>query len=232
MLLCNYSLNAQLLLSHNDYEQKTPLHHALEVDCDIIEADIFLRDSTIVICHDEDDLDLAPTLLDTYILPLNHYNMAQLKGKMLMLDIKKYDQYIIERINNLRLSYPKLFDNITILLSGDFDRELVFNLPLYSALKIDGRIHLTNSHISIEQMPIISIKITDICSWNGCRRITQSQAQKLKSVIDQVHSSGRKIRFWSVADNPQSWNVLRALGVDIIGVDNLTEYAQYKSNTF
>ena len=83
------------------------------------------------------------------------------------------------------------------------------------------------SNIDIDQMPIISIKITEIVSWNGCGKIKRKEALKLKSIIDMVHTSGRKIRFWNVEDDTQSWNVLRALGVDIIGVDDLKKMTEY-----
>ena len=229
LILANTTLlSGQMLLSHNDYEQDKPLHDALSGDFDIIEADIYLRSNTIVVCHDEDEISKAPTLEDLYLRPLQTYPLEQLKGKILMLDIKEFSPLLFTTINNLITKYKDLFDQISILISGDFDRKKISTNPIYDTLLLDGRLKNITSDISSQQMPIISIKITDICGWKGCNRITQSQAQKLKYIIDQTHEYRRKIRFWNVQDNHQAWNVLRALGVDIIGVDNLEKHSQYQ----
>ena len=229
LILSNTTLlSGQMLLSHNDYEQDIPLHDALNRDFEIIEADIYLRSDSIVVCHDEDKISNAPTLEDLYLRPLQAYPLEQLKGKILMLDIKEFSPLLLTTINNLKTKYKDLFDQISILISGDFDRNKISDNPIYDTLLLDGRMKNVASNISTQQMPIISIKITDICGWEGCSRITLDQAQKLKSVIDQIHESGRKIRFWNVEDGYQAWNVLRALEVDIIGVDNLEKYSQYQ----
>jgi len=78
-------------------------------------------------------------------------------------------------------------------------------------------------------MPIISMKITDLINWKGRDRIRRKEAIVLKEIIDKVHATNRKIRFWNVKDDPQAWNVLRALGADIIGVDNLEMMEAYRS---
>ncbi len=222
-------LRGQILLSHNDYKQNIPLHHALALGYEIIEADIYLRDSSLVVCHDEDEIDQAPTLLEMYITPLSQYPYDIRRNITLMLDIKDDDPKIIDHIALLRKSQLQTFNDATILLSGNVDREGLSKQSTFQDLLIDGRKELIESNISIKQMPIISIEITDITGWKGCRKITQRQAKKLKSFIDQVHDSGRMIRFWNVDNNQHAWNVLRALGVDIIGVDDLEKYTLYKS---
>ena len=221
-------LSGQIILSHNDYEQENPLHDAMNGNFDIIEADVFLRDNTIVVCHDEDEISKAPTLEELYIKSLKNYTSEQLKGKVLMLDIKEYSTDMIQAINVIQSANTAVFDHMSILISGEFDRQTFAENKDYKELLIDGRCENIESNIDIDQMPIISIKITEIVRWNGCRKIKRKEALKLKSVIDMIHISGRKVRFWNVEDDTQSWNVLRALGVDIIGVDDLKKYNEYK----
>ena len=226
-LLSATPLLCQIILSHNDYEQEIPLHDAMNGNFDIIEADVFLRDNTIVVCHDEDEISKAPTLEELYIRPLKNYTSEQLKGKVLMLDIKEYSTDMMKAINVTQSANGIIFDHMSILISGDFERQILAEYKDYNELLIDGRCENIESNINTDQMPIISIKITEIVSWNGCRKIKRKEALKLKSVIDMVHNSGRKIRFWNVEDDHQSWNVLRALGVDIIGVDDLKKMTEY-----
>lgn len=230
LLLYATHLSGQALLSHNDYKQKVPLHHAIQLGYNIIEADIFLRDDLLVVCHDEDEISNAPLLTELYILPLSQYDTVTLNKITLMLDLKENSTKIIEVINRVRASHPEIFNHVSLLLSGEFDRIKVSNSKEYLNLKIDGRIELINSAISSDQMPVVSVKITDICSWKGYYKITRNDAKKIKHLVDQIQMHGRKIRFWNVADRPLAWNILRALGVDIIGVDDLEKYSQYKSN--
>ena len=222
-------LSGQIILSHNDYEQEVPLHDAMNGNFDIIEADVYLRGNTIVVCHDKDEIYKAPTLEELYIQPLKNYTSEQLKGKLLMLDLKEYSTKMIQAIRAIKSANKTIFDQVSILISGEFDRQSFAEHKDYKKLLIDGRCENIESNIDIDQMPIISIKITEIVSWNGCGKIKRKEALKLKSIIDMVHTSGRKIRFWNVEDDTQSWNVLRALGVDIFGVDDLKKYNEYKS---
>ena len=157
MLLSATLLSSQIILSHNDYEQEIPLHNAMSIGVDIIEADIYLRDSIVVVCHDEDEISKALTLDELYIMPLKNYTVDQLKGKVLMLDIKEYSSIIIEAINNLQKENGTVFNHMSILLSGDFNRQTIAEQNDYNELLIDGRFENIEANISCEKMPIISI---------------------------------------------------------------------------
>ncbi len=224
-----YISTAQALLSHNDYAQSVPLHNAMKGNFNIIEADIYLRDSIIVVCHDTNEISDAPTLGKLYIAPLKKYTPEQLKGKILLLDLKEYSPLLLKCINKMRTNNSDLFKHMSILITGEFDRDLLSKSKDGKELLLDGRLSNIDSNISKEHMPIISIKITDLIRWNGYRKIRRQEALKLKSIIDRVHLSGRKIRFWNVKDDYQAWNVLRALEVDIIGVDDIEKYYKYKT---
>lgn len=95
LILFPVTLIGQTWLSHNDYEQDVPLHTAITNRIDIIEADIYLRDSIIVVCHDEDEIKNAISLTELYLDPLKKYNTEDIGGIILMLDIKKYSPMII-----------------------------------------------------------------------------------------------------------------------------------------
>jgi hypothetical protein len=43
--------------------------------------------------------------------------------------------------------------------------------------------------------------------------------ERLKKIVDFVHSKGKKMRFWLTPDNPNAWKTLSDLGVDFINTD-------------
>ena len=52
--------------------------------------------------------------------------------------------------------------------------------------------------------------------------IPEDEALKLKALVEQAHAQGRQLRFWNTPDNPATWSVLYAAGVDLINTDQLT----------
>ena len=51
LLLC-FNLSAQLIHSHNDYEQKQPFFAAYNLGFDSIEADLYIKDNELYVAHD------------------------------------------------------------------------------------------------------------------------------------------------------------------------------------
>lgn len=56
--------------SHNDYSRRVPLFDAIAVGCTGIEADIWLKDGSLLVGHSEDSLNANRTLQSLYINPL------------------------------------------------------------------------------------------------------------------------------------------------------------------
>jgi alkaline phosphatase len=49
----------------------------------------------------------------------------------------------------------------------------------------------------------------------------------LKSYIDKVHASGRKVRLWATPEGLMAYQTFLDLGVDYIGTDQLGALADY-----
>lgn len=58
--------------SHNDYEQRRPLHEALDHGFCSVEADIHLVDGALLVAHDRPKVSPARTLESLYLEPLRH----------------------------------------------------------------------------------------------------------------------------------------------------------------
>lgn len=230
ILFANNICDAQIWLSHNDYEQSTPLHNAMENDVDIIEADIHLYNGKIVVCHDQDDASNAENLERLYLQPMKNYGAQTLDGKILMLDVKEYSDELLDSLLSIIHRNESLFTQIDVLLTGEYSRSHVSALDINNKLLLDGRQRHIGSTKKSLPIPIISMKINNLTRWKGQRRITKSEATKIKSHVDNIQSTGRKVRFWNVKDHPQNWNILKVLGVDIIGTDDLEMMKKYKGD--
>ncbi len=49
-------------------------------------------------------------------------------------------------------------------------------------------------------------------------------SKELAAQADLCHKQGRILRYWATADDPKVWDALKALGVDLVNVDDLEGY--------
>ena len=74
--------------SHNDYEQICPLAKALALGFTSIEVDIFPFDGKIKVSHDDDLLNLKPTIQTLYLDPLKVLLQSSDQKINLLVDLK------------------------------------------------------------------------------------------------------------------------------------------------
>ncbi len=224
--------------SHNDYEQEFPLSKALSNDFKSIEVDIFEYEGRIVVCHDDDDLHLQPTLADLYLEPLSNYNFKNDQSIFLLIDLKMEGHKILDVLHNLLEAYAPLFKNrnhpsqyapVQIILSGSVDKEYVFSNTAFSYFFIDGRVSDLSYNHDSNVMPLISSDLVDLFYWNRRKKITRSALEPILQVINEAHKQGKIIRFWNTPEKSELWDLLVAMKVDLIGVDDIDKFVLYSS---
>ena len=226
------------LHSHNDYEQEFPLTTALSNNFKSIEVDIFEYDNDIIVSHDDDDLNLKPTLSKLYLEPLSIYPFEKKQTTFLLVDLKMEGHKILNDLHILLKSYPNLFKNrtdltqngpIQVILSGSVDKDYVISNDSFSYFFLDGRIiDLVNEYDS-SIVPLISANIEDFLCWKPNKKITKSDLRPIISAIDNTHQQGKMIRFWNTSDSPELWDLLLAMKVDLIGVDDINKFMNYSA---
>jgi len=242
LLLINTVLQAQehhfLKHSHNDYEQEVPLYTALDNNFNSIEVDIFEFAGTIVVSHDEDQLEEKPSLNDLYLHPLSKYPFRTNQTLFLLIDLKMNGHTILDLLHEEIKVYPELFKNrnspskytpLQIVLSGSVDKDYVISNDAFSYFFVDGRLDDLEKNYDSGIMPLISADLEDLYCWRTSKKVTKN---KLKPVVDAIHDTHQQnkfIRFWNTADEPTLWDLLIALNVDIIGVDNIDRLVQYST---
>lgn len=240
--------------AHNDYEKTWPaLTTALEQGFVSIEVDVFPFKNTLKVAHVGFFLTQAPTLENLYFRPLEEWieEHGQLfadsnQRLILMVDIKQNPTQAYQLLRQLCLRYQHLltcyyprqdsvvYGKVDILLSGNKPYgDVLADTTRY--MLIDGSVNDLKSSLNTRAItPRISTRYGSCFRWRGEGKMSAGELDRLRKMIEEVHATGRKIRFWGMPNSPAVWKVFLEEGVDWINVDQLEQfrlfYDAYKMN--
>ena len=219
---------------------------ALQYGFTSVEADVFLIRDTFFVYH---NLPLKPdptrTLEQLYLKPLKeridtygHIYPGYEEAFLLMIDIKSSGKKAFQPLQDLLNKYSTyLNDNteinekpIKVFISGNRPyEEILSDSTLFFAL--DGRPDDLKKNIASSFMPVVSTHYRKVYKWKRSGKISKKHTKELQSFVQSAHEEGKKVRFWAVPDNPQSWAFLRANGVDLINTDDLPGLQQFLTSS-
>lgn len=256
LLLINAALSAQLpkpaaglvtplinAHAHNDYEHDRPLLDALDQGFTSIEADVFLVNGELLVAHNPGDVSKERTLEKLYLQPLQA--RAQDNGGRvykdgptvtLLVDIKINGKAAYVAIDELLGKYESIVSMtnagehtekaVTVIISGDRPiSEIEKSEPRRAG--IDGRLSDLDSDKSADLLPLISDNWTNHFRYRGVGTMSDEERKELRDIVAQVHSKGRRIRFWATPESAELWRELKAAGVDLIGTDDLELLSEF-----
>jgi glycerophosphoryl diester phosphodiesterase len=223
--------------AHNDYERPRPLLDALAQGFCSIEADVHLVNGKLLVAHDLKGTKPERTLEALYLEPLRQ--RAQQNGGriyrngptiMLLVDVKSDAAPTYLVLDQVIKQYADLltrFENtptekaVTVIISGNRARDLVAKQKIrYAAL--DGRLTDLEAADGPGIIPLISDDWKAHFKWRGEGALPSDEEQKLRKIVTQAHSQGRKVRFWGTPDRVEFWKALSSAGVDLINADDLS----------
>jgi len=223
--------------AHNDYRHNRPLLDALERGFCSVEADIFLVDGKLLVGHHPRELTPERTLESLYLAPLAERVQAN-GGRAfpngptltLLIDIKTNASVTWPVLHKTLTQYGKMLtrvENGTVVegavvavISGNRPfKEIAEVSPRYAGL--DGRLSDIDTEMPADLMPLISDHWFRHFKWNGEGPIPDKEREKLLNIVERVHASERRLRFWATPDNEPMWRELHAADVDLINTDDL-----------
>jgi alkaline phosphatase len=226
--------------SHNDYEQNIPFLRTYYQQFGSIEADIFLRNDSIFVAHDQKYINSKNTFNALYLKPI----LAQIeknKGSIyadksldlqLLIDLKTPGKLTIPVLIKELEPYSNIFfpkGPVKIVLSGDVPAPQEFDqYPAY--LFFDGRPDIVYTKGQLEKIGLISQDFTKYTKWNGKGIITKNEKSAIEAVIKKVHDQNKKIRLWATPDNVNAWKMLMNMGLDYLNTDKVEELGPYLRN--
>lgn len=233
--------------AHNDYRHARPLLDALEHGFCSVEADVFLVDGRLLVAHDIEDVNPDRTLKALYLDPL----AARVKangGRVyrdgptfhLMIDIKSQAIPTYQAVHEELAGYEPMLSEVrdgkatqravAVVISGNRPPELIAGQQVRFA-GIDGRLSDLASELPAHLMPWISDRWTTQFTWRGEGEMPAEERRKLRSLVEQAHSRGRKVRFWATPDQPAVWRELLDAKVDFINADDLAGLRNFLTRT-
>jgi alkaline phosphatase len=223
--------------SHNDYEQNIPFLRAYYQQFGSIEADIFLRNDSIFVAHDQKYINAKNTFQALYLKPIleqiekNKGSIYPDKnlGLQLLIDLKTPGKETIPVLIKALEPYAGIFfpkGQIKIVLSGDVPAPEEFaQYPPY--LFFDGRPDIQYTRPQLEKIGLISQDFTKYTKWNGKGVLTKEDKNGIEAVIKKVHDQGKKVRFWATPDHVNAWKMLMNMGLDYLNTDKVEELGPY-----
>lgn len=234
--------------AHNDYAHARPLLDALACGFSSVEADIFLRDGTLLVGHTRLELTSRRTLEDLYLKPLaerilaNDGNVYRTSDGQepasftLLIDFKSDGEDTYRALNVLLRKYRDILCEfrdgkvtkraVEVVISGDRPFALLKDTNTRLAF-LDGRLSDLNSDTPTSLMPLISDRWGSHFSWNGKGELPAKEREKLHAIVQQAHASGQRVRFWATPETQAMWKTLYDAQVDHINTDKLTDLSAF-----
>jgi alkaline phosphatase len=228
LFLLSSKISAQIIHSHNDYEQKQPFFAAYDLGFDSIEADLYLKDGELCVAHNQKDISTERTLRKLYIEPLlakikenGGYPYPNKKSLHLLLDLKTQGKEIMQVLDVQLKPYKKELKHIKISISGDMPKPDEFQ-NYDKMFSFDGRRNLTYSKKAFKRIYMVSASATDFGKyWAGKEPLSQEVAEKISVFVNEMHAKNKKVRLWGTPNTTLGFKTLKALQVDVLGTDDL-----------
>ncbi|MBC7407102.1 MAG: hypothetical protein H7339_01820 [Arcicella sp.] len=234
LLLC-FKLSAQLIHSHNDYEQKQPFFAAYNLGFNSIEADLYIKDNELYVAHDWDKIMPENTFKHLYLEPLlakikdnKGFPYPNKKPLQLLLDLKKDGKEILKLLNSQMSDYKKDLRHVTISISGDMPPPDEFQ-NFDEIFHFDGRQELIYSENAFKRVSLVSASFMDFGKyWTGKTPLSDEVFQKINAFVEANHAKGKKVRIWATPNTTLGFETLKKLKVDFIGTDDLELLAKFR----
>jgi alkaline phosphatase len=235
--LLGKSISAQIIHSHNDYEQKQPFFAAYNLGFDSIEADLYLKDGELCVAHDQKDVSTDQTLKKLYIEPLlikikenGGYPYSNKKSLQLLLDLKKDGKDILKVLYKELKPYQKELRHVTISISGDMPPPDEFE-NYDKMFFFDGRKKLIYSKKAFKKVSLVSASFLDFGKyWTGKMPLSDDVSEKIRIFVEEMHAKNKKVRIWGTPNTTLAYETLQKLKVDIIGTDDLALLRNFIDN--
>ncbi|WP_134090194.1 alkaline phosphatase [Olivibacter sp. XZL3] len=233
-----YSVNKHAH-AHNDYLQVQPFYTAYANRFASIEIDVFLKNDSLYVAHEEKEIKPGHTIQNLYLKPLLQQMALQNDkvypdggGLQFLIDLKTEGEPTLKALEQQLAPIRKYFDGsqrpdaVRLVISGNMpapDRFRHFD-PIFF---FDGRAQTKYSDDELKRIACYSAPFQAFSVWNGLGRMVEPERKKVKHFIDSIHALGKPVRFWACPDTKTAWQAFIKLGVDYLNTDSPNALASF-----
>lgn len=232
--LSSFSQQSVKIHSHNDYYQQFPFWKAYNNGLNSIEIDVFYKNDSLFVAHEEKEIDVVKTFETLYLKPLKKVfsqKSANHREIQILIDSKTEAYTTLDAIIKVLQNYPELTSNpkIKFVISGarpnieDYNKYPNFIFFDYQSLDPIPEEYY-------QKIALISLSFRKYSSWDGVKKLSISDLKKITTVIKKAHSLQKPFRFWATPDTKLVWKTLFELGLDFINTDQPLECSHYFTN--
>ncbi len=201
-----------------------------------IEADIFLRNSELIVAHDEKELPYNRSFRKLYLENIDSclrknagypYKDSS-RWLQLLIDIKTDSVETLGKLIILLEQFPALIHNrhIFLVITGNRPNPDSFShYPDY--IWFDGVLSGSYTKDQLSRIKMLSDNFQYYSHWTGEGKMPDEEIEKLSASIVKAHQEGIRVRFWNAPDLGNAWTQLIQLRVDYINTDHINALAKY-----
>jgi alkaline phosphatase len=201
-----------------------------------IEADIFLRNSELIVAHDEKELQYNRSFRKFYLENIDSclrknagypYKDSN-RYLQLLIDIKTDSVETLGKLITLLEQFPALIHNrhIFLVITGNRPNPDSFShFPDF--IWFDGVLSRSYTKDQLSRIKMLSDNFQNYSRWTGDGQIPGEDFEKLRLRVAQAHQDGIRVRFWNAPDFSNAWTQLIQLQIDYINTDHIYALAQY-----
>jgi len=230
--------------SHNDYTRTMPFYEAYSQKIYSIEVDLFYRNDTFYVSHEEADINSQKTFESLYLNPL--LSLYKINNGRAWSDADRSIQLVIEiksgntdefmdALVNIIKQHPDVFNPETnpnavhIVITGHVPAADKFS-KYPASISFDGDLNQVYTNEQLKRIALFSTDFSNLSHWNGKGSLTRDDKSKVIAAIDKAHALGKPIRFWESPDCITAWNTFYWMGIDYINTDHIEQCAEFFSD--
>lgn len=221
--------------SHNDYEQRRPLHEAIDAGFSSVEADIRYRNGDVWISHS--GFSWKGTLRALYLDPLqlliDRRGSVHGDGKTfyLWLDLKESGADLRRELKDVIARYSMFKSTapaVQLILTGsDQGKRKLVEEPGGAIFIRDSNSFSAKDPHADAKWQWYALKWSSYVSWDGDEPPSSVARNRLLQLVQAIHAKGRKVRFYAVPETAHAWRLLVESGADHISTDFPANYRKF-----
>jgi alkaline phosphatase len=201
-----------------------------------IEADIFLRNSDLIVAHDQNELKYNRSFKKLYLENIDS-SLRKNRGYpykdssrnlQLLIDIKTDSVETLEKLIALLEQFPALIHNHHIFLVITGNRPNPDSFSHYpDFIWFDGVLSGSYTQDQLSRIKVLSDDFHHFSRWRGDGQIPVEDSDRLATFITRAHQDGILVRFWNAPDFNNAWTQFIKLHVDYINTDHIDALAEF-----